>query len=289
MPVTSLPPHTLNIHGAPAAPGQSLPPTQRFRLSWLRALPLLPRHITRTMPWATLLAGCLAGTGVLAVLAHFSGASQPLGPGTVRLTFLPAVAALAFIPRDAFRPLTQTTPVPAWVAPTGQILLAVPVLALTCWAQLRIAAGTIPPGAIIYGPAAYPLIAQLTGWCAVTVAAAACTDRTRYADLGGAVAAPVSLAAIAFVWYLPITSRFLAEPPATAHGVTIAWYAIAAAALALTCLAMRDQWHRYTRSLHRPLSAGHRGTGALRTACVMPRRGTRARPPSLSGHRAKDG
>jgi hypothetical protein len=268
--VASQPPHTLNIQGAPPTPGQSSPPAQRFR-SWLPALPLLPRHTTRTMPWATLLAGCLAGTGILAALATFGGAAQPLGSGTVRLTFLPAVAALAFVPRDAFRALTQTTPVPGWAAPVGQILLAVPILALTCWAQLRIASSTIPPGASIHGPAVYPLIAQLTGWCAVTVAAAACTDRSRYADLGGAVAAPASLAAIAFLWYLPITSRFVAEPAATADSVTITWYAIAAGALALTCVAIRDQWHRYTRILRR-----RRG-------------GTRGGAPSLSGHRAKDG
>ena len=68
---------------------------------------------------------------------------------------------------------------------------------------------------------------------------------------GGAIAAPVSFAAIALAWYAPITSRFLTEPYATAHGVTVAWYVIAAAALALTCAAMRDQWHRYTRDLHR--------------------------------------
>jgi hypothetical protein len=48
----------------------------------------------------------------------------------------------------------------------------------------------------------------------------ACVDRSRYADLGGAVAAPVSLAAIALAWYLPVTSRVLVEPPATTHGVT---------------------------------------------------------------------
>lgn len=263
--MASQPAHTRGIQGAPPPSGQSFPPAQRLRRSWLHALPLLPRHTTRTMPWVTLLAGCLAGTGILAVLAHFAGAAQPLGPGTVRLTFLPAVAAVAFVPRDAFRPLTQTTPVPGWAAPAGQVLMAVPVLVLTCWAQLRIALRTIPPGASIHGPAVYPLIAQLTGWCAISVAAAACTERSRYADLGGAVAAPASLAAIAFVWYLPVTSRFLAEPAATAHSVTITWYAIAAGALALTCLAIRDQWHRYTRNLRRR------------------QRGTRGGAPSLSG------
>jgi hypothetical protein len=205
------------------------------------------------MPWATLITGCLAGTIYPAVQAHVAETSgRLLDHGTVRLAFLPAVAALAFVPCIPFRPLTQAVPVPAWVAPAGHLLLAIPVLAATCWAQLRIMAQTIPPHALGHPPAIYPLVAQLTGWCAVTMAAAACVGRSRYADLGGAIAAPVSFAAIALAWYAPITRRFLAGPPATAHGVTIAWYAIASAALALTCAAMRDQWHRYSRKLHRP-------------------------------------
>ena len=217
------------------------------RVSWLRAIRPLTWPVSQTMPWGTLLAGCVAGTGYLAIMAHFAGVSRsPLGPGAVQLAFLPAVAALAFVPRAWFRPVTQTTPVPAWMAPAGRLLLATPILALTCWAQLRIVARTFPPQTLSHPPV-YPLIAQLTGWCAVTVAAAACVDRSRYADLGGAVAAPVSFAAIALAWYAPLTNRFLVEPSATAHGVAIAWYAVAAAASALTCLAMRDQWHRYGR------------------------------------------
>jgi hypothetical protein len=221
-------------------------------MSWLRALPLLIRHITRTMPWVTLITGCLAGIVILAVLAHVAGTSHwPLDQGAVRLSFLPAIAALAFVLRAPFRPLTRATPVPAWVAPAGHILLAAPVLAVTCWAQLRIMSHTIPPHAPGHPAAVYPVIAQLTGWSVVTVAAAACVDRSRYADLGGGIAAPVSFAAIALAWYAPVTARFLVEPPATAHAVTIAWYAVASAALALTCVAMRDRWHRYTRKLHR--------------------------------------
>jgi len=242
-------PHT---RGAPPALGQPIRHARRPRLSWLRALPLLARPITRTMPWATLITGCLAGTIFLAVMAHVAGTSHwPLDQGAVRLAFLPAVAALAFVLPAPFRPLTQATPVPAWVAPAGHIVLAAPVLAVTCWAELRIMAHTIPPYVLSRPPAVYPVIAQLTGWCAVTVAAAACVDRSRYADLGGAIAAPASFAAIALAWYAPVTNRFLVEPPATAHGVTIAWYAIATAALALSCVAMRDQWHRYSRNLLR--------------------------------------
>jgi hypothetical protein len=226
-------------------------PVARPSVPWLGALPPLARPIIRTMPWVMLLTGCLVSLVYLAVLAHFAHApSGPLGPAAARLAFLPAVAALAFVPRDPFRPLTQTTPVPAWVAPAGHLLLAAPVLAVTCWAQLRIIAHTIPPHTLSHPPA-YPVIAQLTGWCAVTVAAAACVDRSRYADLGGAIAAPVSFAGIGLAWYAPVSARLLVGPPATAHGVTIAWYAVATAALALTCAAMRDQWHRYSRHLHR--------------------------------------
>ena len=242
--------------GAPPAPGQPIRHARRPRLSWLRALPLLARPITQTMPWATLITGCLAGTVYLAVMAHVAGTShRPLGQGTVRLAFLPAIAALAFVLRAPFRPLTHATPVPAWLAPAGHILLAVLVLAVTCWAQLRIMARTIPPHTLSHPPAVHPLIAQLTGWCAITVAAAACADRSRYADLGGAIAASASFAVIALAWYAPVSARFLVEPPATAHGVTIAWYTIATAALALTCAAMQDHWHRYTRNLQRLSSA----------------------------------
>jgi len=198
------------------------------------------------MPWVTLISGCLAGLAFLAVMARVADTSHsPLTQGTVRLSLLPAVATLAFVVRAPFRPLTQATPVPAWMTPAGHLLLAAPILAVTCWAHLRIMVHTIPPHT--HPPAVYQLVAQFAGWCAVAVAAAACADRSRYADLGGAVAAPVAFAAIAVAWYLPVTAKILVAPPATARGVTVAWYSVASAALALTCAAMRDQWHRYSR------------------------------------------
>jgi hypothetical protein len=225
------------------------------RRSWIRAAPRLAGPIARTMPWPTLITGCLAGTIMLAVVTLIArGSHWPLAQGAVWLTFAPAIAALAFVPRAWFRPLAQSTPVPAWLGPAGHILLAVPVLAVTCWAQLRIMTSTSPAGHLsgAHPAAVYPLLAQLTGFCLVTVAAAACVDRTRYADLGGAIAAPVSLVAIAAAWYVPVVSRVLFHPPASARGVTTAWYLIAAAALALTAAALRDQWHRYSR---RPAAA----------------------------------
>jgi hypothetical protein len=238
--------------GAPPGAGRPVRHARRHRLPWLRALPLLARHVTRTMPWTTLIIGCLAGTASLAVVAHFADTAHwPLGQSAVRTAFIPAIAALAFVPRTWFRPLTHATPIPAWVMPAGHLLLAAPVLAVTCWAQLRIMNHTIPLSARGNPPAIYPLIAQLTAWSLITVALATCTDRSRYADLSGIVAVPVSLAATALVWYMPVTSRYLVEPPATAHTVAIAWYAIATAALALACAAMRDHWHRYLRNVQR--------------------------------------
>jgi hypothetical protein len=139
------------------------------------------------------------------------------------------------------------------VTPAGHLVLAAPVLAATGWAYLRIQGHGIPSPELISPPAVYPVIAQLAGWCAVAVAVAAGVDRSRYADLGGAIAAPVSFAVIALAWYLPLTAQILVDPPASAHGVTVAWYCATSAALILTGAALRDRWHRYTR--RRPMSA----------------------------------
>jgi hypothetical protein len=100
----------------------------------------------------------------------------------------------------------------------------------------------LSPGS--HPPAIYPLLAQLTGWSALTVAVAACCDRSRYADLGGVIATPVSLTAITLAWCTPGINRILLTPPATAHTAATAWYTITATALALTSAALRDRWHR---------------------------------------------
>jgi hypothetical protein len=171
--------------------------------------------------------------------------------GSIRLCLLPAAAALAFVPYVPFRPLALATPVPAWVPQVGHLLLAAPFLAVTFWAQLRILAQAIPPHALLDPREPfYALIAQLIGWVAIMVAAASCTARSRFADLGGAIAAPIGFAVIALAWYTPLCAKFLVKPPAGPHSVAIGWYAIATAALILTCAAMRDHWHRYTRGRH---------------------------------------
>jgi hypothetical protein len=186
---------------------------------------------------------------VLALLAHFAG-HTPLDQSSVRITYLAAVAALAFVPHTHFRPVTQATPVPAWVAAAGQTVLALPVLSVTCWVQLRLMAGTVPVGAG-QQPAIYPLLAQLIAWTLLGAAIAICCDRTRYASLSGAIAIFITATLIAGAEFTPALQRHLLTPPATPRAATIAWYLIAATALAMANVAGRDSWHRYTRRLHR--------------------------------------
>lgn len=224
-------------------------PTRRPSRFWASALPGLAGHLARTMPWTMLLTGCVSGTAVLALLTRFAS-QTPLDQGTVRMTFLPAVAALAFVPHAHFRPLIQATPLPLWIASVGQTLFALPVLAVTCWVQLQLMASTAPPTDAGHLPAVYPLLAQLTAWSMLTLAIAACCERTRYAALSGAIAVPVSFALIAAASFAPALERNLLTPPAAPHTATTAWYAIAAVALALAVVALRDHWRRYTRRIH---------------------------------------
>jgi hypothetical protein len=222
-------------------------PAARTGRRWPRALPALTRHVIRAMSWAPLLGGCLAGLALLTFLAYVADRSHsPLDQAQVRLTFVPALAGLAFVARTPVRPLAVAAPTPAWVTPAIQLLLAGPVLAATVAIQLGLMAHTSPRGATL--PAIYPLLAQLTGWAALVVT--------------GAVAGPVGLAVIAAGWFTPGLSRLLVPPAATGRAATVSWYLITAAGLVLTRAALRDPWHRYLRSRHCRLAV----PGPARTA-----------------------
>lgn len=216
------------------------------RLSWLRAVPALAPHVVRTMPWVTVLAGCAGGTALLDLTAHVVHASHgAVNQNTMRFTFLSAIAALAFVPRAPFRPIRQTVPVPSATTSAGHILLSLPPLAATCRLQLRIVDASIP-ARLAHG-AIYPLLAQLTAWTALAIAAATCVERSRYEDLGGGLAAPLTVTIIGALWFAPFLKEHLVAPPASPHSAVIVWYAVAAITILVTWFALRDPWRRYTK------------------------------------------
>ena len=219
------------------------------RRPW-RAVPALAPHILRTMPWVTLLASCAAGTALLDLTAHVLHASHStVNQNTMRFTFLSAIAALAFVPQAPFRLIRRTVPVPSATTSAGHILLSVPIVAATCWLQLRIIDAGVPR--LFVRPAVYPLVSQLVAWTALALAAATCLDRSRYDDVGGAIAAPLTLIIIGVFWFAPFLKEHLVTPPASAHSAAIAWYAITAPSLVAISLALRDPWRRYFKHLPR--------------------------------------
>jgi hypothetical protein len=209
-----------------------------------RLVLLTVRPLARTMPWGVLLAGCVGSVGAVLILGL---TSSPLEADQVRLVLLPIVAALCFVPHVYFRPVIQTVPVPSGLAAAGHTLLAAPLLAATCAVDLYVVAAR--SGGHAPAPALYPLVAQFTGWAAVAVLTATWCDRTRFASLNGALAAPVTIALITLAWTEPHLRRVLITPGAQPHAATAAWYAVAPVALVGAWAAGRDPWHRYTRVL----------------------------------------
>jgi hypothetical protein len=207
-----------------------------------RVVLLMSRHLVRTMPWGVLLAGCIGSVGAVLVLDYTSSSSLPLDANQVRLTSLPAIAALCFVPHVHFRPVIQTVPVPSWLAAAGQTLFSAPLLAATCAADLQVM--TARDAVLVHAPAVYPLVAQFTGWAAIAVLTATWCDRTRFAALNGALAAPATIALITLAWTEPHLRRVLITPGARPHTAAAVWYAITAFAFVGAWAASRDPWHR---------------------------------------------
>jgi hypothetical protein len=209
-------------------------------------------------------AGCAAGLGISVaarLLAHplQQSASIPL---TIRAAFIPVIAAIAFLASDPHQNLTAALPAPAWLTTAMRLVMALPLLGLVAWAQLDLAATEFSIGLRDQGLAAPHLpwlsfAAELTAWSAITLAAAALIARTRWNDLGGAIAAP---AAIAFIALLAVTPLHLF--PATISPLTPKlhsawqqaewkWWALALIAALITCWVSRDPWLRLRPAITR--------------------------------------
>jgi hypothetical protein len=219
-------------------------------------------HVARAMPWGTLLSGCLLGVAVSGTGHQLASpyASPSATLLTVRASFIPVAAGLAFLVRDPQRTLTSALPVRAWLTTAIRALLAVPVVAVASGAGMFLASSDIhrelgPAAAAAGNPVPLALAAEVAAWAAVALALAMVAARTRWADLGGAVAAPAALAVIGLLlWRVP---GLAPSPGISSSGgqpdwgtADAAWLAAACLAAVVACLASRDPWRRL------PLAAG---------------------------------
>jgi hypothetical protein len=232
-------------------------------------------HLAATMPWGTVLAGCAIGLAISVVGYRFAGpASDSAGvTAVVRAAFVPLVLVAAFLGVDPYRRLVAALPAPAWLTAATHTALALPILAVTAVLQLHVAAAELAAGQRYdHVPAhlAWPALSwELGAAAAIALAIASIVARTRWHELGGAIAAPVSLAVIA-------------ATQATWADVT--WRILLVGALAVTTAAwaQRDPWLRLRPAVRRRPAVRHR-----RMAVPRQRAAVRLGHPAVPGkHRA---
>lgn len=202
-----------------------------------RVLRVALPHLAATMPWWTLLGGCALGVAVSVAAYRFAGPSSDSAGVTavVRAAFVPLMLVAAFLAADPHRRLVAALPAPAWLTAATHTALALPVLAGTAALQLRLAAAELAAGqryTAVPSHLPWPALSlELAAAAAIALATASVVARTRWHELGGAIAAPVALAVIA------------ATQVAWA-GVTWRLLLVGALAVATAAWAQRDPWLR---------------------------------------------
>lgn len=204
-----------------------------------------------------LLAGCAVGL-CISLAAHLLGHpfQQPASITlTVRAAFVPVVADVAFLASGPHRALAASLPAPTWLITAAHLLIALPLLVLTAWIQLSLGAADLSAALRFQGAAAAPLPwtalgSELAAWLAVALAAAALVARTRWSDLGGAIAAPAALAFLALLALAPahlFPTAFTAESRSQ-HSAWLhaewGWWALGVIAALVLGWASRDPWLR---------------------------------------------
>jgi hypothetical protein len=249
----------------------------------LRIAVTAARHLTRTLPWGPLVAGCAVGLGVSLAAYQFAQPFQQVAglSLTVRAAFVPVVAAVAFLASGPHRNLTAALPAPAWLTMAAHLVIALPVLALTAWTQLEFAAASLRTDLRFQNMADVHLpwssfCAELTAWSAVAVAAAALVARTRWNDLGGAMSAPVALAFIALLARTPLhlfpTAFTGLTPPEHSAWLQAQWrwWALALMAALMACWASRDPWLRFRSGPFRSACRAQFGRPSRRRSAARP-------------------
>ena len=223
-------------------------------------------HLAATMPWGTLLGGCAIGLAISLVAYRLAGpAADTAGVTAVlRAAFIPLVLVAAFLAADPHRGLVAALPAPAWLTAATHTALALPVLVVTAAFQLHLAAAELAAAERhTLVPAHLPwraLSGELAVAAAIALATASVVARTRWHELGGAIAAPVSLAVI------------VATQGAWAD-VTWRRLLVGALAVATAAWAQRDPWLRWRTAVPRKHTAVPRKhTAVPREHTAVPRK-----------------
>jgi hypothetical protein len=220
-------------------------------------------HLARCVPWLPLLAGCCLGSGLSLAMAATAREQDPrLVLTVVRVALVPVLAGLAFLLDDRHWQLAGSLPVPGWLSSAGRVLLAAPVVALTCWLQLdlgdRALARTLAGSGQHAVIPALQVSVEFAAGCAITLAAAAVVQRSRWHDLGGAAAVPLALAAAAGLaaspWHLLPTAfpgRTGPLPPGWTRPTLLTALVVVLAAI-VAAWSSRDRWRRAPAIAWRP-------------------------------------
>ncbi len=188
------------------------------------------------MPWGVLITACAVGLGISLAVHEFPSPLQSASGVTLAIhaSFFPAVAAVAFLAYDPHRNLTAALPAPAWFTAAAHTVMALPVIGVTAYLQLELTTtkiASLSPDTVLADVRWPAQVAELVAWSAIAAAAASVVGRTRWRELGGAVAAPAALALI-------VLASAASPRPAWI------WWVVAATAGLIAAWESRDPWLR---------------------------------------------
>jgi hypothetical protein len=193
-------------------------------------------YLVQTMPGRFLIAACGLGLTVSFVSSQFLSPHSSAA-GVLLLSWIataPVAASAAFLAATPDKILVTTLPGPSWLPHAVHLVAALLVIGPAAAVQFVITRAELAQTA----PYAHPgqlswesWLSQFTAWLMVSTATAATVDRTRWRDLGGALAMPIALALIALLLLAP------------SHSLWIWWATIAVGASAALWQS-RDPWSR---------------------------------------------
>jgi hypothetical protein len=215
-------------------------------------------YLVRTQPWGAVAGAAGLGLFIVVVIASSSGLLQSPEDLVIglRSAFVATSLGIAFVSSDATGELVEALPVPAWRLCAVRLALTLPALALSGAGQIVIGAHAFTVDDRLQGlghrPLAWPgLASELVGFCGLLVIATAVVNRSRWRDLGGALAAPLGLGLIALLALLPLgllPSTYLFSPTRVSHRTweqaEWTWVAVAAVSGVIAAWANGDRWHR---------------------------------------------